>query len=84
MKKTKLIIFAISSIITYFLFHAARASAIAERGNSTVIGGECLLLLIPIIAVLIIDNIQLTKKVHKKSKQTYKPAIKITGIEEVC
>lgn len=78
MKKTKLVIFAISSTITYFLFHAARASAIAERGSSTAIGGEYLLLLLPLIVLIIYDNIVLTHKVTIKSKQTHKPKIKMT------
>ena len=57
--KGKLIIFGVSAVATYFIFHAARASAIAERGNANAIGGECLLLLIPIIIVLLYDNIHI-------------------------
>ena len=82
-KHIKLLIFAVSSIITYFLFHIARASAIAERGNSAAIGGECLLLLIPIIAVLFYENIKLTKKTSEKLNNRHKPAIKITGIKDI-
>ena len=85
-KHIKLLIFAVSSIITYFLFHIARASAIAERGNSAAIGGECLLLLIPIIAVLFYENIVLTKKVAAKTKAKRKSnigKIRIVGIKSI-
>jgi hypothetical protein len=64
--KTKITIFTLSSIITYFIFHAARASAIAERGTSNAIGGECVLLLLPILAILFYDNIALTRQVFNK------------------
>lgn len=84
--KTKIAILAVSSIATYFIFHAARASAIAERGTSNAIGGECLLLLLPIIAVLLYDNIALTLKVYRKPKGNKNASIHIehiTNIEEV-
>ena len=83
--KGKLIIFAASAVATYFIFHAARAAAIAERGNANAIGGECLLLLIPIIAVLLYDNIKLTiqtfRKRNKKAKNN--ASIHITSIDSI-
>lgn len=87
--KGKLIIFAASSVATYFMFHAARASAIAERGNANAIGGELLLLLIPLIALIIYDNISLAAKLFHthKSKGNKKPnktpihIVKINSIE---
>lgn len=84
--KGKLIIFAASSVATYFIFHAARASAIAERGNANAIGGECLLLLIPIIIVLLYDNINLTKQVFRKrnkKKLNDKATIHIISIDSI-
>lgn len=85
--KGKLIIFGVSAVATYFIFHAARAAAIAERGNANAIGGECLLLLIPIIAVLLYDNVKLTVQTFRKRKKTNNDAsihiISIDSVEEV-
>ena len=85
LSKGKLIIFGVSAIATYFIFHAARAAAIAERGNANAIGGECLLLLIPIIAVLLYDNIKLTiqtfRKRNKKAKNN--ASIHIISIDSI-
>ena len=83
--KGKLIIFAASSVATYFMFHAARASAIAERGNANAIGGECLLLLIPIIVILIYDNISLTAKTFRKRNKKAKnnASIHIISIDSI-
>ena len=74
--KGKFIIFGVSAIATYFIFNAARTSAIAERGNANVFGGELLLLLIPIIVVVIYDNIILTAKTfgRKANKKVNKNA----------
>jgi hypothetical protein len=87
MKKTtkiKAAIFAVSSIVTYFIFHAARASAIAERGTSNAIGGEILLLLIPILAILFYDNIVLTAKVFKpKANESNNATIRIEKINSI-
>ena len=85
LKKGKLIIFAATSIATYFIFHAARASAIAERGNANAIGGECLLLLIPIIAVLLYDNISLTIQTFRKrnKKANNDASIHIISIDSI-
>ena len=82
--KGKLIIFGVSAIATYFLFHAARSAAIMERGNSSAIGGECLLLLLPIIAVLVYDNIILTAKTFRKKKKANNDAsIHIISIDSI-
>ncbi len=85
LKKGKLILFGATSIATYFIFHAARASAIAERGNANAIGGECLLLLIPIIAVLIYDNISLTAKTFCKrnKKANNNASIRILSVDSI-
>ena len=84
LKKGKLIIFGVSTIATYFIFHAARASAIAERGNANAIGGECLLLLIPIIAVLLYDNIKLTVQTfRKRNKKANNASIHIISIDSI-
>lgn len=81
--KTRAIILAVSAIATYFIFHAARASAIAERGTSNAIGGECVLLLLPIIAILFYDNIILTKKVFRKPKGNNDASIRIEKINSI-
>jgi hypothetical protein len=83
--KNKITILAVSSIATYFIFHAARASAIAERGTSNAIGGECVLLLLPILAILFYDNIVLTLKVFKsKPKKANKSAtIHIESVDSI-
>ena len=83
--KGKLIIFGVSAIVTYFLFHAARSAAIMERGNSSSIGGECLLLLLPIIVVLIYDNIRLTAKTFRKRNKKAKnnASIHIISIDSI-
>ncbi len=87
MKKRKhiwLYIFTISSIFTYFIFHSARASAIAERGNLTAIGGEFLLLLLPLIAIIVYENIILSKQVIKrKPKENKIGKIQIVGIKNI-
>ncbi len=83
-KHIRLYIFAIGSIFTYFLFHSARASAIAERGNTAAIGGEFLLLLLPLIAVIVYENIILTRKVIKrKPKENKIGKIQIVGIKSI-
>ena len=76
-------IIVISSVITYFLFHTARESAILERGNSNAIGGEILLLLLPIICLLIYENIVLSRKTHKQTKCKKTTGIHITGITNI-
>ena len=83
--KGKLILFGVSAVATYFIFHAARASAIAERGNANAIGGECLLLLIPIIAVLLYDNIKLTVQTFRKrnKKANNDASIHIISIDSI-
>ena len=82
--KGKLIIFGVSAIATYFLFHAARSAAIMERGNSSSIGGECLLLLLPIIVVLIYDNISLTVQTfRKRNKKANNASIHIISIDSI-
>ena len=83
--KGKLIIFGVSAIATYFLFHAARSAAIMERGNSSSIGGECLLLLLPIIVVLIYDNISLTVQTFRKrnKKANNDASIHIISIDSI-
>ena len=83
--KGKLIIFGVSTIATYFLFHAARSAAIMERGNSSSIGGECLLLLLPIIVVLIYDNISLTVQTFRKrnKKANNDASIHIISIDSI-
>lgn len=83
--KTKIAIFATSSIITYFIFHAARASAISARGVSNAIGGEILFLLLPILAVLFYENIVLTKKLFYKPspKANKNPSIHIVKINSI-
>ena len=85
LSKGKLIIFGVSAVATYFIFHAARAAAIAERGNANAIGGECLLLLIPIIAVLLYDNIKLTIQTFRKrnKKANNDASIHITSIDSI-
>jgi hypothetical protein len=60
--KTKLLIFSITTAITCCLYQSARLAAIAER-KSTAVGGEGLLFLIPIWAVLFYENIALTREV---------------------
>ena len=86
LNKGKLIIFGVSAVATYFIFHAARASALAERGNAHAIGADCLLLLIPIIIVLLYDNISLTKQVFRKrnkKKLNDKATIHIISIDSI-
>jgi hypothetical protein len=76
-------IFVASSIITCYIFNSARTSAIAERGTSNAIGGEFLLLLLPIIAVLFYDNVILTKKVFRKPKANKNATIHIEKIDSI-
>lgn len=83
-KKHYIYIGIISSLATYFLYTSARASAVAERGTNAVLGGEILLLLLPIIAILTYDNIILTRKIKAKSNRKAKSTgIHITGIKSI-
>lgn len=68
MKKIVNIIILVS-FITYFIFIAARAVAVFQRGNLA-LGGEMLLLLVPLVTWIIYRNILTTKEEIKDYKLT--------------
>ena len=87
--KKKIYIFGITAFFTYFIFTSARASAVASRGNNA-IGGEFLLWLLPAIAVLLYQNVILSRKVNRELKAEESNSdtaqiriVKINKIEEV-
>ena len=87
--KKKLYIFSITAFFTYFIFTSARASAVVSRGSNAA-GGEFLLLLLPAIAVLIYENVILSRKANRELKAEESNAdtakiriIKINDIQEL-
>ena len=83
MKHKRLYIFLVSSFITYFVYIYARTAAIAERDNLA-FGGEIMLWFIPVIALLLYENIVLQRREGREAKRHCRDGnIHITSITDI-